>query len=263
MTAAAAAGAGIGAARRRAWAIALAGVLLAVAAFALPPVAQPQSYHGFADRRGWLGLPNFGDVASNLAFLAVGLLGLSAVRRPAVQAMSKAGVHAYGLVFAGLALTAFGSAYYHWAPSDARLVWDRLPMALVFMPLLGATLAERLRWRSDLPLLALSLLGVGTVVYWNITGNLLPYFVAEGGSILLLLLAVVLLPTPWSGRAQLFAVLAVYLVAFACEQGDKLVFHATGGGVSGHTIKHLVAALAFYVLLRMLQRQRLLTDSDP
>lgn len=248
--------------RRRVQVLALAGAVLAIAAFALPPVAQPQAYHGFADQRGWLGLPNFGDVASNLAFLVVGLLGLFALRAPQVQAMGRVTVHAYGLTFAGLALTAFGSAYYHWAPSDARLVWDRLPMTLVFMPLLAATLAERLRWRSDAPLLALSLLGVGCVVYWNITGNLLPYFVAEGGSILLLLLAVALLPTPWSGRAQLFAVLGIYLVAFACEQGDKLVFQTTGGNISGHTIKHLVAALAFYVLLRMLRRQRLLTDSD-
>ncbi|MGO4703848.1 hypothetical protein [Dyella sp. 2RAB6] len=236
--------------------LALAGIVLAIAAFVLPPVAQPQAYHGFADSRGWLGIPNFGDVTSNLAFLLVGLLGLSALRLPGVQAMGKINVHAYGLTFAGLALTAFGSAYYHWAPSDARLVWDRLPMTLVFMPLLAATLAERLRWRSDVPLLGLSLLGVACVVYWNITGNLLPYFVAQGGSILLLLLAVALLPTPWSGRSRLFAVLGVYLVAFACEQGDKLVFQASGGSISGHTIKHLVAALAFYVLLRMLRRQQ-------
>jgi hypothetical protein len=253
---AAAAGVSVAAARKRGYVLALAGIVLAVLAFALPPVAQPQAYHGFADARGWLGVPNFGDVMSNLAFLLVGVLGLSAMREPRVQAMGKINVHAYALTFAGLALTAFGSAYYHWAPSDARLVWDRLPMTLVFMPLLAATLAERLRWRSDLPLLGLSLLGVGCVVYWSITGNLLPYFVAEGGSILLLLLAVALLPTRWSGRAQLFAVLGTYLVAFACEQGDKPVFQATGGTVSGHTIKHLVAALAFYLLLRMLRRQQ-------
>lgn len=253
---AAAAGVSVAAARKRGYVLALAGIVLAVLAFALPPVAQPQAYHGFADARGWLGVPNFGDVMSNLAFLLVGVLGLSAMREPRVQAMGKINVHAYALTFAGLALTAFGSAYYHWAPSDARLVWDRLPMTLVFMPLLAATLAERLCWRSDLPLLGLSLLGVGCVVYWSITGNLLPYFVAEGGSILLLLLAVALLPTRWSGRAQLFAVLGTYLVAFACEQGDKPVFQATGGTVSGHTIKHLVAALAFYLLLRMLRRQQ-------
>lgn len=256
------AGAGIKAARGRAQMLALAGALLVVAAFALPPVAQPQTYHDFADQRGWMGLPNFGDVTSNLAFLAVGLLGLLAMHAPAVRAMDGATRHAYGLAFAGLALTAFGSAYYHWAPSDTRLVWDRLPMTLVFMPLLAATLAERLRWRSDLSLLGLSLLGLGSVVYWKITGNLLPYFVAEGGSVLLLLLAVTLLPTAWSGRSRLFVVLGTYLVAFACEQGDKLVFHATGGSVSGHTIKHLVAALAFYVLLRMLRQQRLSTDSN-
>ena len=59
---AAAAGAGIEAARRRARMLALAGIVLAIVASALPPMAQPQSYHGFADQRGWLGIPNFGDV---------------------------------------------------------------------------------------------------------------------------------------------------------------------------------------------------------
>lgn len=258
----AAARVGTDTARKRARMLALAGMILAIAAVVLPPVVQPQAYHDFADQRGWLGVPNVGDVASNFAFLVVGLAGLLAMRLPSAQAMGRTCVHAYGLTFAGLALTAFGSAYYHWSPSDARLVWDRLPMTLVFMPLLAATLGERLRWNSDAPLLGLSLLGVGCVVYWKITGNLLPYFVAEGGSILLLLLAVALLPTRWSGRAQLFAVLGTYLVAFACEQGDKPVFQVTGGMVSGHTIKHLVAALAFFVLLRMLQRQRPLMDSN-
>jgi hypothetical protein len=244
-------------------ALAAVGAILAVLAAVLPPLAQPQAYHGFADRRTWLGVPNFGDVASNLGFLWAGLAGLYSVRLPAVRAMGRTTVRAYGLMFLGLVLTACGSAYYHWAPSDARLVWDRLPMTLVFMPLLAATLAERLRWRSDAPLLTLSLLGLGCVAYWKASGNLLPYFLAEGGSILLIVLALALLPALWSGRGLMFAMLAAYAVAFTCEQGDRLLFQASGGAVSGHTIKHLAAAFAFYFLLRMLRRQQPLTENDP
>ena len=51
-------------------------VACAVAAFVAPPIAQPLSYHAFADRREVLGIPRFFDVASNVAFLAAGVLGL-------------------------------------------------------------------------------------------------------------------------------------------------------------------------------------------
>ncbi|HTV85906.1 MAG TPA: ceramidase domain-containing protein [Dyella sp.] len=153
--------------RGRAFALAALGVVVLITACIMPPFAQPQSYHDFADTRGWLGIPNYGNVASNVMFLVVGLVGLAAMRTPAVGAMEAAPRRAYGVMFLGLVFTAFGSAYYHWAPSDERLVWDRLPMTLVFMPLLAATYIERLRLRSDLLLWVLTLLGVGSVVYWN------------------------------------------------------------------------------------------------
>jgi hypothetical protein len=195
-------------------------------------------------------------------FLLVGLVGLAAMRTPAVRAMETAARHAYGLMFLGLVFTAFGSGYYHWAPSDARLMWDRLPMTLVFMPLLVATCAERLRWRTNWPLLVLTLLGVGSVVYWKLSDNLLPYMLAQGGAILLILLALALLPTPWTERRLLFPALACYAVAFACEKFDAQIFRLTTGILSGHTIKHLAAAATFYFILRMLKQQELKTDTD-
>lgn len=248
--------------QRRAYVLVLVAAVVLVLAFVLPPFAQPQGYHDFADKRAWLGIPNYGDVASNVMFLLVGLVGLSAIRTPAVRAMETAARHAYGLMFLGLVFTAFGSGYYHWAPSDARLVWDRLPMTVVFMPLLVATCAERLRWRSDLPLLVLTLLGVGSVVYWKLSDNLLPYLLAQGGAILLILLALMLLPTPWTGRRLLFPALACYAVAFVCEKFDASIFRLTTGIISGHTIKHLAAAATFYFILRMLKQQQPKTDID-
>jgi hypothetical protein len=248
--------------RGRAYALAALGVLLLILAFVLPSFPQPQSYHDFADTRVWLGIPNYGNVASNVMFLVAGLAGLAGMRKPAVRAMPSVPRHAYGLMFLGLVFTAFGSAYYHWAPSDARLVWDRLPMTVVFMPLLAATFAERLHWRSDLPLLVLTLLGIGSVVYWKYSGNLMPYLVAQGGTILLMLLAIVLLPTPWTGRRMLWAALGCYAMAFVSEKLDLEIFRWTAGMISGHTIKHLLAAATFYFILRMLQQQQLKTDQD-
>lgn len=248
--------------RRRACALALLAAVLLVLAFVLPPVAQPQDYHDFADKRAWLGIPNFGNVASNIAFLLAGLTGLAVMRTSAVRAMGSASRYGYDLMFLGLVLTAFGSSYYHWAPSDARLVWDRLPMTVVFMPLLAATFAERLHWRSLLPLLTLTLLGMGSVVYWKFSANFLPYLMAQGGSILLILLALACLPTPWSGRRLMVPALVCYAVAFVCERLDVQIFRLTAGIISGHTIKHLGAAAAFYFILRMLKQQRLKTDFD-
>ena len=248
--------------RQRAWALALLGVVLLVLAFVLPPVGQPQDYHDFADKRAWLGISNFGNVASNIGFLLAGLAGLAAMRTPAVRAMGAATRYAYELMFLGLLLTTIGSSYYHWAPSDARLVWDRLPMTVVFMPLLAATFAERLHWRSLLPLLALTLLGMGSVVYWKFSANFLPYLMAQTGSILLILLALACLPTPWSGRRLMLPALACYAIAFVCERLDVQIFHLTAGIISGHTIKHLGAAAAFYFILRMLKQQRPKTDFD-
>jgi hypothetical protein len=248
--------------RGRVYALAVLAAVLLLLAFVLSPFAQPQNYHDFADSRGWLGIPNYGNVASNVMFLVVGLAGLLVMRNPSVRAMEPAPRHAYALMFAGLAFTAFGSGYYHWAPSDARLVWDRLPMTVVFMPLLAATYAERLRWRSDLPLLVLTLLGIGSVVYWKLSDNLMPYLVAQGGAILLILLALVVLPTPWTERRMLWPALGCYAIAFVSEKMDLEIFRATHGVISGHTIKHLAAAAAFYFILHMLRQQQLKTDSN-
>ena len=116
------------------------------AALLIPRTPQPLSYHDFADRRSWLGIPNFGDVASNILFLVAGLWGLAFLCRRSnrerfIDARER---WPYVLVFLGLLLTAFGSAYYHLAPDNARLLWDRLPMTVVFMPLVAAMIGERI-----------------------------------------------------------------------------------------------------------------------
>src|SRR5690242_13090880 len=92
------------------------GIALAAAAFLVlvPPIPQDQAYHAFADRRTIFGIPNFGNVISNVPFAGIGIIGLRLVHGAPAR-----------VLFAGVLLTFFGSAYYHLAPSDARLVWDR------------------------------------------------------------------------------------------------------------------------------------------
>ena len=91
-------------------------------------IVQDQAYHLFADRRAFLGIDNAADTLSSLAFLLAGALGLFFLWRE--RASSGSGRFAtpeemrpYWVLFCAVALTAFGSAYYHLAPNDARLVW--------------------------------------------------------------------------------------------------------------------------------------------
>lgn len=223
-----------------------------------PPIPQDQAYHVFADQRAWLGIPNCLDVLSNIPFAIVGLAGLVVTfrRRPVEQ-------WPYATLFAGAALTAFGSAYYHWAPDNARLVWDRLPMTLGFMGLLCAVIAERVslalsRWLL-VPLMAI---GGASVAYWHWSelrgaGDLRPYALVQFGSLLVVLLVLVLYRARYTGSGYFFAGIGAYLAAKVFEAADQQIF-ALGQVVSGHSLKHLAAAGGIACLVVMLRSRRAL-----
>ena len=102
------------------------------------PFGQDQNYHDFADKRGLLGIPNFGDVASNLLFFLVGLAGVKLCIDKSLGRLEKA----WFVMFAGIALVGIASAYYHWDPNDYTLVWDRMSLTVGFMGLFVAILGE-------------------------------------------------------------------------------------------------------------------------
>lgn len=235
--------------------------VLAVVAMAVHgPIEQFADYHRFADRVPRLGIPNGADVLSNLGFAVVALWGawrLYPLRRhPAIAA----GWPGYVLFLAGLLLTAAGSNFYHLAPDDFRLIWDRLPISLACAGLLAAVRAESRRdghIMRDVVLLAL--FAVGGVAWWYGTslqgqGDLRPYLLLQG-------LVVVLIPL-WQaqGRAATAdrlwfgAALGLYLLARVAELNDQPWLTATGW-VSGHTLKHLFATAAAAVLIVRLVRR--------
>jgi hypothetical protein len=243
-------------------ALALGVVLACAGALALPPIPQDPAYHRLADGRTLLGIPNGLNVLSNLPFGVVGLLGLATVfgrgagRAGPVVGPGAAG--AYAVLFAGVALTTLGSAYYHLAPDDARLVWDRLPMTVAFVGLVAALLAEwvspRLGRLTLGPLLAL---GVGSVAYWYWSelrgaGDLRPYLLVQFGSLLVVALLLVLYPAPCRGTGYLVAGLGLYAGAKLLEAADARIY-ALGQVVSGHTLKHLVAAAGVACVVAMLR----------
>ena len=164
------------------------------------------------------------------------------------------------MVFVGLILTAAGSSYYHLQPDNTSLVWDRLPMAIVFMSLLAAIAAERMSLRAGLWLMPLLLfVGVGSVWQWRVSelrgsGDLRFYAAVQLYSVLFLLIAL-LLPSRYT-RGRDFAVVAgLYVLAKILEALDRPIFEL-GHIVSGHTLKHQAAAGAGYGILRMLRKRR-------
>jgi len=232
----------------------------------LPRFAQPQSYHSFADQRSYIGMANFGDVASNLPFAVIGFLGLGFVVRPASgRFIGPRERWPYFVAFAGIFLTAFGSSYYHLDPNNARLVWDRLPIMVAFTATAAAMITERVQLRAGLLLLpVLLLVGIGSVLQWNASelrgaGDLRFYAGVQVCSTLVLLI-VLLFPARYTRGSDLAIVVGFYALAKIFELLDKPIFQLDGHLVSGHTLKHLAAAAAGYWLLRMLQKRRPVTD---
>src|SRR5687768_10303993 len=160
--------------------------VLTLGALFVDRLPQPTAYHLFADTRTRLGIPNFMNVASNLAFLAVGLIGVVSLLRngPALGTRMF-----YLLLFAALIAVSMGSMYYHWNPDHARLFWDRAPMTVAFSAFFAATVADRFDMRSGAFALSLALaLTLGSLVYWRMSDiagndNVWPYFVAMYGAI--------------------------------------------------------------------------------
>jgi len=230
----------------------------------LPRIPQPLSYHHFADRRSLLGIPNFGDVVSNLPFAVIGLWGLVFLRRsnsnPDGHFIDRREQWPYLFVFLGLLLTAFGSSYYHLDPNNATLVWDRLPMTITFMSMVAAVIMERINLRLGLWLLpVLLIVGMGSVWQWNWSelrgaGDLRFYAAVQAYAAMVILLAL-LFPARYTRSRDLGFVVGFYALAKVLEYFDRPIF-ATLHIVSGHTLKHLAAAAAGYCILRMVQKRQ-------
>lgn len=232
----------------------------------LEPIRQDQGYHDFADAREWLGIPNAADTLSSLAFVAVGVAGLVFLwrcRHGSRHFETVSETHPYWLFFAALAGIGIGSAYYHLAPNDARLVWDRLPMSIAFMSLLAAVISERIDRRWGVYLLpALVLFGPASVGYWVAFDDLRPYGLVQFGSMTLLLVFVLRLPSRYTRGRLLLGALLLYALAKVCELYDQEIY-ALGEWAGGHTVKHFVSALAGFVILRQLNTRVVRADSTP
>jgi hypothetical protein len=244
-----------------------AGIALAL----LPRIAQPLDYHNFADQRTFLAVQNLFNVISNAPLLVVGVWGLMIVwglhesaGQPFITPVER---WPYLILAVGVAMTCFGSAYYHLAPDNARLVWDRLPMTLGFMSLLSAVWMERVNLRAgSVALGPLLVLGLASVVQWYVSevrgaGDLRLYLMVQFYTLFLILLILWLFPARYTRGADLVMAMGFYVLARIFELLDRQIFNL-GHVISGHTLKHLAAGLGVYWIFRMLARRHVVAPAD-
>jgi hypothetical protein len=214
--------------------------------FILPPIPQDVHYHNFADVQTFLGIPNFMNVVSNFPFILIGIYGLikiAAIQQPVFPKS------ALVVFFIAVFFTGIGSAYYHWHPDNNTLLWDRLPMTITFMSLLSAIVSLHMEeWSGKMVLYPLLLAGVGSVLYWYITelngkGDLRPYVLVQFYPMLFIPLILFLYPVKGTGIKLLLPMIGFYAVAKYVEYADHVLYSYVGW-ISGHTVKHLFAALA-------------------
>ena len=234
-------------------------VVVIAAAFFFPRFGQPPAYHVFADTRTFSGIPSFLNVISNGGFLIVGAIGLClAIFRPNVFFFERSRERLpYIVLFAGIVLTSFGSSWYHLAPSNESLMWDRLPMTIIFAAFLSITITERIGVNAGLiSILPFTLAGISTVLYWygselGGNGDLRPYVLMQFYPVIAIPLAMALFPPRYTRAGHFLFVIVLYGLSRIPEVYDAAIY-ARLGGLGGHTVKHIVAAIALLPLFAML-----------
>jgi hypothetical protein len=236
-------------------------VLTAIAVLVLyGPIAQYADYHNFADQRIWLGIPNALDVLSNLGFAIVGAYGLHRIWPRRNDAAIAAAWPGFGLFLLSLVLTALGSTFYHLAPDNARLIWDRLPIALACAGLLAGVRAEVDPGVNGARLTGLlAVVAFASVTWWYVTGidgtgDLRPYLLLQALPLVLIPLWHWIHDAPRADRLAFAIAIGLYVAAKAAELLDHELF-ALFHWISGHTLKHLLAAAAAAVIVARLIRQ--------
>ncbi|CAI9103847.1 OLC1v1002420C1 [Oldenlandia corymbosa var. corymbosa] len=221
-----------------------------------PKIPQSEAYHNFADQRIFFGIPNMLNVVSNFPFLVVGIVGLVLCYWQNYFRLRYKGQIGWTCFFVGVAAVAFGSSYYHLEPNDARLVWDRLPMTVAFTSIVAIFIIERVDERAGtLSLFPLLLTGIISIYYWQFFDDLRPYAVVQFVPCIAIPLMTILLPPMYTHSTYWLWAAAFYLLAKVAEAADRPIYNWTHQTVSGHTLKHLFAAMVPVFLTLMLVKR--------
>jgi hypothetical protein len=222
-----------------------------------PRIPQPLSYHNFADKRVFLEIPNFFDVSSNILFLLAGISGFYKTFTQKIRLVNiREGKYFYGL-FINLCLVALGSIYYHLNPNNFTLVFDRIPIALILVFFFEIMIFERISQRASTYLLTpLLIFAFFSVIYWYYTelgvrGDLRLYAFLHIFIIILSIIIFFLYKPVYTNNYYLSLALILFLTSKIVEFFDYQIFFVSKQLISGHTLKHVFAALAAHFLIKM------------
>ncbi len=147
-------------------------------------------------------------------------------------------------------------------------MFDRLPMIIAMSGCLGAVIADRFGGATAWSLAGLMAIGLWTVHEWSVSeqlgnGDLRWYALYQGLIICLGVLLLLLFSSRNAATPAFVIAVAGNIAAKLFELLDKPIY-ALGGIVSGHTLKHLSAGLAFLPLVFLIQRigkERMVEDT--
>ncbi len=224
--------------------------ITAIALYFLDPIAQDLAYHRFSDCRSFLGIQHFMDVISNLPFLIIGFMGIR-VARKSYRKQTMALFLMTFVLFVGVFFTGIGSAMYHYTPSNFSLIFDRLPMTLVFTAFFANIIYDYVDRRlGSWCFYTLLVVGIYSIFYWYYTeltgcGDLRLYAFVQYFPVVAVPLILIFYKNHELYTKQIGFAFGAYTVAKLFEHFDTQVFEFLGI-ISGHTIKHLFSALAIY-----------------
>ncbi|MDX8407716.1 MAG: hypothetical protein R8L58_04950 [Mariprofundaceae bacterium] len=238
-------------------------LLCSVVLLFVPAIPQPAAYHQFADARTILGIPNFLDVISNLLLLPASAYGLKLLfdsrnGHQRTRFTYRSELIPYAVFFVAAGLTCFASMYYHLGPDNYSLAWDRLPMTIMFGSFLAIVISERVQHMAGMFLLpVLGVVGMFSVLLWYQTellgsGDLRLYLMFQFLPGILIAYMLFFLPSRYSRSSRFGWILIIYALAKAAEWFDQEIFELQHL-ISGHTIKHVLSALAVFALAEMLR----------
>ncbi len=223
--------------------------IVATILFFIKPIVQSESYHQFADEREIFDIPNFWNVTSNVVFLIIGIYGVWYLLK---HTHLKSQLHSL-CFFIGIGLTGIGSTYYHFNPTTATLLWDRLPMTITFIAFFSAVMhefvCEKTGKQSLIPFL---FLGILSILYWQMSNDLRFYVFIQFTPIIITLFILITSSHTSSQKKWFWWIIVLYSLAKLAEQFDEFIFEKLVL-LSGHSIKHILAGCSGWVYIKYLK----------
>ena len=221
----------------------------------IKPIPQDQEYHHFADNKTILGIASFWNVISNVGFIFAGLYGFMVIAKYRIHSLFNY------ILFWGILMTGLGSAYYHYHPNNNTLVWDRLPMTIVFTTFFAQIYAWYFSTKTAFVIWGISFIaGIFSVLYWQYTesiynGDLRLYVLIQ---YLPILLIIIILSRHYKQNRfllkPLMYILIFYIIAKLFEHFDQSVYE-TNNIISGHSLKHIAASIATLYMVVIVRKQ--------